>query len=38
MEQENFSVPTRTLLTKARDSILGQDTDLVLSKDENRQE
>jgi hypothetical protein len=38
MDAENFSVPTRSLLTKARDLITKGESDLELSKDENRQE
>jgi hypothetical protein len=38
MDTENFSVPTRSLLTKARDLIHGVDVDLLLPGDEARQE
>ena len=38
MDTENFSVPTRSLLTIARDLITKGDTDVVLSKDDDRQE
>ena len=38
MDSENFSVPTRSLLTIARDLITKGESEIVLSKDEDRQE
>jgi hypothetical protein len=38
MDTENFSVPTRSLLTITRDLITKGETEVVLSKDEDRQE
>jgi hypothetical protein len=38
MDTENFQVPTRSLLTIARDLITKGETDCALSRDEDRQE
>jgi hypothetical protein len=38
MDVENFSVPTRSLLTITRDLITKGETEVILSKDDDRQE